>query len=135
MDLIEAAHYCNITRQGVYLAIRKGAVKARLIGKKLYVTKEDIDNYRVNKHNPDLRKKDGELIFDVDHGRFSVHQVWRMLCEELKKPYSVQRVYYLVRTGQLRALRSGSSWIISKEDYLELLKKEKNNFKMKENAI
>lgn len=125
LSIAEAAEYTHVCRQAVAVAIYKGQIKAEKICQRWYTTKEDIDAYRANKYNRDEQMRDGEKLFDPEKGRFSVGQVAKVMSAELGRAYPTHRVYYLLRTGQLKALRKGSSWIIAKEDAIELLQRER----------
>lgn len=132
MSLPEAAKYAHVTRQAIYLAMRNRGLRGTKIGKQWYVTKTDLDEYRGNKYNRDLRKQDGEYVFDMDKGYFSVSQVCRVMSATLGKPYSMQHIYYLLRTGQMRSFRKGAAWVIPKDDAVALLDKEKKKLEFAE---
>lgn len=124
-SLAQAADYAHVTRQAIYLAVKQRGLRAKKIGRQWYITKEDLDNYRANKYNRDLRKRDGEYIFDMEKGHFSVQQVCKVLSATLGRPYSLQHLYYLLRTGQLKAMRKGAAWVVEKDDAVALLEREK----------
>lgn len=124
-SLPEAAAYAHVTRQAIYLAMKNRGLSGCKIGRQWYIKKEDLDEYRGNKYNRDLRKKDGEYIFDMEKGHFSVQQVCRVISATLGRPYSLQHIYYLLRIGRLKAFRAGNAWVISKEDAVALLDHEK----------
>lgn len=134
MTLSEAAKYAHVTRQAYYVALKQGRLKATQIKRKWYVKKKDLDEYRGNKYNRDLRKQDGELVFDLEKGHFSIAQVCKVISSALKRPYPKNSLYYLVRTGQVKAFRKGCAWVIHKEDAVALLEKElgvnKNQMRM-----
>lgn len=127
MTVAQAADLSHVTRQAIYSAIRKKQLNAQIIGKQWYVTVEDLEKYRLNKYNRDLRKRDGEFIFDMQKGHFSVHQVAKILSSALGKSYPSQRIYYLMRMGYLKAFKSGAAWVIKKEDAVRLLEQERAN--------
>lgn len=124
MTLGQAAKYGKVTRQAYYVALKQGRLKATQIKRKWYVTKEDLDEYRGNKYNRDLRKQDGEFVFDMEKGHFSVPQICKILSASLKRPYAINHLYYLVRTGQIKAFRKGYAWVIHKDEAIALLEKE-----------
>lgn len=124
MTLGQAAKYGHVSRQAYYVALKKGRLKATQINRKWYIKKEDLDEYRGNKYNPDLRKQDGELVFDMEKGHFSVPQVCKILSYFLNRPYPLNYLYYLVRSGKVKAFRKGYAWIIHKDDAIALVEKE-----------
>jgi Helix-turn-helix domain len=115
MNTDEAAAYMHITRQGVIVALKRG-LKATKKGKRWYISLEDIEEYRLFKHNKQKAMREGQLIFDIEKGLFSVPQVAKILSESLKRPFTVQNAYYLVRSGQLKSFRVGYYYVIRKGD-------------------
>jgi excisionase family DNA binding protein len=124
LTLTEAAEYSHVTRQAVYVAIRKGKLQARKKGRKWLMTKEEIDAYRAIKYDPDRRRYQGQEVFDFEKGYFSVTHVSKIISASLGRPYGRQRVYYLIRSGELKAARKGHAWVIHKIDAMALLEKE-----------
>ena len=124
MTLQQAAAYSHVTRQAVYKALKAKAIKAEKKGNRWYITKENIDAYRANKYNREDRVIDGEPVFDLEKGYFSVHQVCKVISATLGRPFPRQHLYYLLRTGQLKAFRKRSAWVIKKVDAVELLQRE-----------
>jgi len=125
LSLAQAAKYAHVTRQAIFVAIKyRGGLNGIRKNNKWYIRRKDLDEYRTNKFNRDLRKHNGEYVFDMDKGHFSVHQVCKVLSSSLKRPYALQHLYYLIRTGQLKAFKTGYAWVIKKEDAVELLQKE-----------
>lgn len=124
--LRKAAKMCNVTKQALYVAFRKHKLKVIMKNKRIFVTQKDLDDYRINKYNSDFRKRDGELVFDLSKGHFSIHQALKGLGEEVPThSITKQRLYYLLRTGQVAGFRKGKAWIIMKDALNELLEKEK----------
>ncbi len=117
--------YAKIGRAAVYTAIKKGRLNAVKDGYYWKVYRSEIDRYRLSKYNRDEREINGKKIFCVEEGTFSVPQVARIISDELKIAYSIQRVYHLIRSGQLRASRTGTTIVIKREDLIELIEKEK----------
>lgn len=124
-SLAEAASYSHVTRQAVYVAIRKKVLIAEKRNRQWYIKREDLDEYRSQKYNRDRRKFNDEPVFDMEKGHFSVQQVCKVISATLKRPYSLQHIYYLMRCGKLKAFRKGAAWVIAKEDAIDLLEKEK----------
>jgi excisionase family DNA binding protein len=135
LTLTEAAKYAHVTRQAIYKALRERGLKAQKIDNRWLLRKGDIDEYRGNKYNRDMRMVNGQLIFDMVKGEFSVMQVCKVISATLGRPFPPQRLYYLLRSGQIKSFKKGSAWIIKKEDAVALLQEEldKNNLQIKEN--
>jgi len=119
--LDECGQYGNVTRQAVYLAIRKKKLKAKKVKGRWWISKKEYDIYRLNKFNRDTFKHNGEYIYDMEQGHFSVQQVCKIFTCTLKRPYSQQRLYYLLRSGKIRGFRKGAAWVIAKDDAVVLL--------------
>lgn len=128
LTLAEAAIYARVTRQAIYKALRNRGLKAKKVGHKWMLTKAHIDEYRANKYNRDLRVVNGELVFDMDKGEFSATQVCKVFSATLGRPFSLQRIYYLLRTGQLRSFKKGATWVIKKDDAVRLLQEEMDKY-------
>lgn len=123
-DLKQAAQYAHVTRQAPYVAVKNGKIKAIMKNRKWYISKKDLDEYRANKYNPDFKMREGEFVFDMDKGHFSVQHVSKVVSHALGHEYPFQHIYYLLRTGQLKGFRKGRAWIIPKEEAVALLEKE-----------
>lgn len=132
-DLIsvpEAAQIAHIQRQSVYIAIKKKALSAHKIGRRWFTTLKDLENYRLNKYNRDNRVVNGQLVFDMAKGEFSLQQVCKIFSESLNRPFPMQRLYYLARTGQLPSFKKGASYVIRKEDAVALLEQEMRKYQL-----
>lgn len=125
MTLKECAAYGNVTNQAIYVAILKGKLKATKKCAKWTITKEDYDQYRCNKYVRELRKIEGQYIYDIEKGHFSVPQVSKILTEILNRNITTSHIYYMLNRGQIRGFRKGIAWIILKEDALLLLEQER----------
>ena len=123
-SLKEAASYAHVTRQAIYIAIRKKRLIAVKPKGQWVVSKSDLDDYRLSKYNRDLKKDEDGYIFDIEKGYFSVPQVCKVISASIGRPYPIQHIYYLLRRGKLKALRRGVSWVIHRDDAIELLRKE-----------
>lgn len=124
LTIKEAAFLSSVGRQAIYIAIKKGALKAHRDGKRWRIWRLDLDAYQAHKYNRDKMRKDGEYVFDNAKGFLSVPQTAKMLSESMLRYYPANRLYYLLRTGQLRGHRKGSFWVVAKEDALALMQEE-----------
>lgn len=127
-SLAQAAEYSHVSRQAIYVAIRKGEIKAekRLVGKKMQwiITQEDLDAYRASKYIREKRVFEGKKLFDLSENRWSTLHAHKVLSQMLGRPYPLHHIYYLLRLGKLRAQKYGGAWVITKESLLELYEKE-----------
>ena len=124
VSLRDASEYAKVTRQAIYVAIKKKKLTAVKRRGRWCIFKKDLHSYQLNKHNRHLRVVDGERIYDPEKGLFSIPEVCMMISTKMKQPYSIQHLYYLVRSGQLKAFKRGSAWVISKEAGVELAIRE-----------
>ena len=100
------------------MAIKKGRLKTTMttMGKRR-VTLDDIAEYCNNKYSRVNSKYKGELTFDRSKGEFSVSQAAELL------GVPKQKIYYAIRTGYLKSIRKGSSWVIHIDDIQEFKEK------------
>lgn len=116
----------HVTRAAIYTAIKKRNLKAEKKGKNWLLDEKDVEEYLLNKYNPEKKKLDGKPVFDVFEGYYSVQQAAKYISTHLNRSFSFQRIYYLIRTGDLTAYRHGVSWVIKHEDAEALVYKEKS---------
>lgn len=131
-SLEQAGKATHVTKQAIYMAIKKGRLKAQKMTEptkfarrgQWVIKKSDLDAYRANKYNREDYKIDGEKVFDIDRGEFSVGQVAKILGEMLRESVAVAHIYYLIRMGELKAYRKGWSLVLKKEDVLKIYEKK-----------
>ena len=123
-SLNEAAEYAHVCRQAMFLAIRKGQLKAekRTVHgqEQWHIEQKDLDDYRANKYNREKRVYEGQKLFDLDNDRWSVLHAAKTLSEMLGRHYPLHHLYYLLRIGRLRAQKHGNAWVISREALIEI---------------
>lgn len=124
LNLTEAANHSHVCRQAIYKAIQCGRLPAYKKGQCWYMLLDDLEMYRATKYRRDLKIINGEPVFDIEKGHFSVVQVSKILAEMLKKPYSEQKIYYKLRLGKLKGKRVGGQWVIEREDAVALYEQE-----------
>ncbi len=120
----QVAEYCNLSWQAIYVSVRKGTLKAKRRTSNWEIHLEDVEQYRRDRWNRDRLEVDGELVFDALEGRMSISQAAKMMSKELKETYPTQKLYYMVRKGHIKSFRRGSSWVLLKEDVIDLINKE-----------
>jgi excisionase family DNA binding protein len=124
MTITEAARHARVSRQAIYVALRDNRLKGAIRGRKWFIKREDLDFYRSQKYIGDNRKNNGARIFNLEEGRYSVHQLSKFMTMGLGRPYPMQRVYFVLRRGRIKAMRVGAAWVIMKEDAIALLQDE-----------
>ncbi len=127
-SLKEAADYAKVHRQAIFMAIKKNQLKGEkkeIHGKSQWcIFRKDLDEYRSNKYNREKRIVDGEKLFDLELDRWSVLHAAKTLSAVLGKPYPPAHIYYLLRTGQLRAQKKAGAWVITRQELIDLYKTE-----------
>jgi excisionase family DNA binding protein len=107
LTISQAAHLVGVTRQAIYISVKSGRLKSFRMGYKWLVTAQDLEKYREELYSRvHSRRSDGALLFDPEKDEYSIKQVAEMA------DCSVQRVYYLIRTNQLKSTRVGSAYIV-----------------------
>lgn len=124
ITMTQIAAYGNVTRQAVYTAIRKKKLKAAKKKGIWWITKADFDEYRAGKYLREDVKWNGERIHDLEQGHLSVAHVCKIISAMIKMKYPRQRLYYLIRRGDVRAARKGGTWVIMKADAIALYEAE-----------
>ena len=126
-DLIsmnEAAEISHVGSQAIYVAIQKNKLKAVKKDGHWMISKKDLEDYRVNKFSRENRRFNGQPVYDLENGPFSILYVSKVLSTALKRHFPPHRLYHLLRTGQLKGYKLGSAWAIAKEDAMALLAQE-----------
>src|ERR1051326_1319589 len=121
--LDEIAAYAKVHRQTVYLAVRHGKLPAFKKNKRIMLTKEDYDQYRINKYTPDHRRFNGEKLFDLDQGLYCLNQVAKILSSVLQIPFAYFTVLRMVRRGEINSFRKGRYYVVTRtavEKYLQM---------------
>ena len=131
LNIEEAAAHAKIGKMALYMAIKKGRLKAKKVKRRLEIKKSDLDFYRLHKYDIMLKVVNDQRVYDFEAGRYNVDYVSKVLTEMLGRSYRQNCVYYLIRSGQLQAMRSGRNYVIC-QDALE--KYVTAELKAKENA-
>ena len=123
-NLKEASRHAKVTRQAIFYAIKKGRLKAHKNGRCWNISQEDLDDYRCNKYNYDIKQVNGVHLFDAEKGFYSVQQLSKILSDSLKCPFSKGKLYYLIRKGDLFAEKIEGCWVVKRDDAIALLEAE-----------
>lgn len=110
LTISETANKCKITRQAVYVAIKKKRLKAQLVNRLWVMHVQDVEIYRASRYDRCNSKINGEPIFDIAQGYLSVNHVSKLF------GINTQHIYYLLRTGQIHAAKKGSAWVVNFEE-------------------
>lgn len=108
MSLKEASTMAHVTRQALYVAIKKGHLKAQQnSAKHWYVDQKDLDAYRAGKYSRERSTFNGQRVFRKEYKEISIHEGAKFL------GVPPQRLYYLTRTGQIPFTRKGSAIVLN----------------------
>ncbi len=110
VSITEAARINNVTRQAIYVAIKQKKLKATKDSTRWTIHLDDLEEYRKNKYSRTKSMFNGELLFDIRKGFYSVNQAAKML------NVPAQKIYYATRVGLLKASRRGAAWVIHIDD-------------------
>jgi len=119
LTISETAKKCKVTRQAVYVAIKKKRLNAKLVNRVWVMHVTDVDLYRESRYDRVNSKINGEPIFDIARGYLSVNHASKLFGT------NTQHIYYLLRTGQLHASKKGSAWVVNFDEVKRLFQ-EKN---------
>src|SRR5471030_1281002 len=95
VSITEAARINNVTRQAIYVAIKQKKLKATKDSTRWTIHLDDLEEYRRNKYSRTKSLFNGELLFDLRKGFYSVNQAAKML------NVPAQKIYYATRVGLL----------------------------------
>lgn len=131
LSLKEAAKHSKVGRQAIYAAIKKGRLKAKKNHKgRFKIDPKDLEDYRITKFNRDYRMINGQKIYSIEDGKFSTTYTAKLFASVFRKPFPVARIYYLIKRGDLKAYKTGSAWVIKRDDavtyYQKVLKGNPN---------
>jgi predicted site-specific integrase-resolvase len=105
----------GVTRQAVYLAIKKGKLKAyRDLDWFFRVTEEAITEYKQNLFSRDKSKFNEGPLYDTEKGEYSL----RKAAEYLGIQYC--SLYNHMKHERIKATRKGAAWIFHQSDLDEL---------------
>ena len=118
ISLTEASEYAHVTRQAIYLALKKRGLVAQKYKGRWYLTKKDIDDYRLTKYD---RSKTNNI--KIEEGEFTIKQASKILSLPQREGgtgvrVSTQKLYYLIRTGQIKSFKKGAALVLMKDELL-----------------
>ena len=124
--ITEAAEYLGVTRQAVYVSIKKRRIKAQIINRWWRIKNQDLIFWKENRFNHNHRRDaQGNYLFD-NIKTFSTATAAKLISEKLDITFTEQRLYYLLRGGIIKHYLYGKTKIIKIEDidkYVEQTKK------------
>jgi len=107
MTVKQVAEYREVHPQTIYMAIRRGKLKALKKGKHWLLEHLDVYAYEGLLYNRiNTRDEKGNRIFDHKKGLYSPVQ----LANELA--ISPQRIYYLIRKRMIPFTRKGAAYVL-----------------------
>lgn len=131
LTITQASQMLHITRQGVFVAIKKRGLKATRSGQKWYIHKKDLRDYLKLKYSREKSEFNGEPLFDVEKGYYSVNHLCKLLaCDP-------QAIYYRIRIGRIQAIKKGGAIVVLREEVERVYESEFQyieNFKTRKRA-
>jgi excisionase family DNA binding protein len=128
LSITQAAELAKVGRQAIFCAIKLGRLKAVKKGYFWRIDPNDLEAYRIMKYSRQHSKRNGEYIFSKEKGTWSVLHICKTISEALQRPYTTNRVYYLIRRGDVPAYKCGGAWVIKTQDAERLLEMEMQKF-------
>lgn len=110
VSITEAAEINEVTRQAIYVAIKLNKLKARKDNTRWEIDLKDLEEYRKHKYSRARSTYKGQLIYDAAKGFHSISQAAKML------GVPSQKIYYATRSGQMKATRKGTAWVVNTAD-------------------
>lgn len=114
LNLHQAASYARVTYQTIFLAVKRGRLRARRSGKRWLVTHQDVDAYRLAKYTG--KRHNGRLVHNPSIGLFSLAQSALVLSDMLGYTITRSRVAWAVKRGVLACSRHGHYYVIAQAD-------------------
>lgn len=114
------------------MAIHKNGLVATKQNGKWCIKFSDLNEYRGKKYNRNLRKFNGENVYNIEAGDYSVDWTSKIVTDITKYRLTVQNIYYMIRRGRIKAYRKGCAWVIPADEVQMLIDtyKEVNEEKM-----
>lgn len=121
----EASKILNITKSAIHAAIKNKRLPATFKTTRWVIHKDDLIEYEKTKYNRSKSLFQGRPLYCPEQGEYSVNQTAELL------DTSPQRIYYLIRHGEIKSDRRGSAWIITKAEIDKIYQTEKFRKKRK----
>lgn len=121
LTITEAAEASGVTRQAIYVAIKKNRIKGKLIKGMWTFTREELLNYQKLKYSREISIWEGAPLFNIEQGEYSVKEA-ALCCGT-----TVQNIYYYLRIGRLKAKKRGAAWIIHSDDLRQIYEKAQDS--------
>ena len=115
VTILQASKIAGITPQSTYLAIKRGALKSKMIDGIRHTTRPWINDYMSSRNNRQRIHFQGKPCYDYLLGEWSV----KMVAQHLQT--TVQSVHYMLRHGYIRSFRRGSYHVIPRESVEHML--------------
>ena len=112
----ELAKMRSISRGAVYKAIERGCLNATNLAGQLYVKMCDWSLYNLNKRSHDHIRLQGKRVYEPEKGVYSILQASRKISQTLGYPFTRQKIYYRIRTGEVKCEFIGSHVILKEEE-------------------
>lgn len=118
LGLTEASKKMSRCRQCLYQAIRTGKLRAnRASNGRWKITISDLQNYWENRYSRDKSLFNGQLVYDVSKGTYSV----KLAAQRLNIP--LQKIYFAIRSGKIDFVRKGSAYVFTEKALMNFQEK------------
>jgi hypothetical protein len=118
MNVTQACRKYGVCRQSIFICIYNNRLKAKKVNGRWWFTVKDWNDYLSSKYHRKFSMKDGKKIYDIEKGIMSTSMIAHHFA--LDK----QQIYYLLRKGVIPYKKSGSSYVILREDVSNALHKK-----------
>lgn len=109
LSITQAAKLNEVTRQAIYVAIRKGTLKA-IKDSKWKISVHDFYDYINNKYSRTRSRVDGELLYDKSKGEYSIRETAKLL------NVPDQKLYYAARKGYINKREKHGKCVLHIDD-------------------
>lgn len=113
ITLREACKMMKVTRQAVALAFKKGRLTKYKKDNRIYLDRNNVQEYLDNKYSRKIALYNGELLYDPAKGECSVQDAAHKL------GLSAQKLYYAIRRGRLNHTKKGGQIVLFDKDVQE----------------
>lgn len=107
----------HVSKQCIYVAIKKGRLIAHKKNKFWYIFEADFDSYRATKYSRENQMFNGEKVFRSDLKEISVPQAAKLLGINTNTTYS------LIRSGKIPSMRKGVAIVLKFDDVVAYYEK------------
>lgn len=115
LPIEELSYKYHVTRQAIYIALRKDKVPYHKINRRIFIYEKDYNDYRAFRYSREKSKFNGSLVYDPQQQELSIRQCAKLMGVDQHK------IYYLVYTGKIPCSRKGTAIVIKYDDCVNYL--------------